>query len=252
MDINQVGSRGTMVTYHDLVDTEFCCTSNIYIIGNGSEQVVIDTFLGPEILARTFRAMTQDPADVRTVINTHSDWDHIWGNSLFSNAVFVAHEKFPSLVEYPGSEAFEELKAYAMGPVKVLLPDITFDSRLYMPGLGLELFASPGHTADSITVYDEKDRILIAGDNCELPIPSYINPFLLEKHLASLKGYLKYDFEFIVPGHGPLMTREDLMGNIQYLEDILEGDPDRLKRYEIGASKLSHLTNLEMLESSSD
>lgn len=248
MDINQVGSRGTMVTYQDLVDTEFSCTSNIYVINSGEHQVVIDTFLGPEIMARTWRELGRDPRDVTTVINTHSDWDHIWGNACFTEAVFLAHDKFSSLVEFPDSSSFQELKTYAMGTIEIRMPDLTFDSRVHLPAQGLKLFASPGHTADSISVYDEVDRILIVGDNCESPIPSYINPYLLDQHLATLRGYLNWEFEFIVPGHGPLMTRDDLLGNIEYLETILAGDPEKLRRYSEGPAKLTHLTNLAMLE----
>lgn len=248
MDIIQVGSRGTMVTYQDLVDTEFSCSSNIYIINAGEDQVVIDTFLGPDIMARTWRELARDPREVRTVVNTHSDWDHIWGNAYFTEATFLAHDKFSSLVVLPDSPSFQELKPYAMGTIKLRMPDLTFDSRLQLPALGLKLFASAGHTADSISVYDEVDRILIVGDNCEAPIPSYINPFLLEQHLATLRGYLTWDFAFIVPGHGPLMTRDDLLGNIEYLEAILEGDTGKLRQYSEGPAKLTHLTNLAILE----
>ncbi|UUM11515.1 MBL fold metallo-hydrolase [Proteiniclasticum sp. QWL-01] len=252
MDVKNVGSRGTMVTYQDLVDTEFGCTTNIYVIKGREGSIVIDTFLGEQIMAETMVTLERDPNSVWAVINTHSDWDHIWGNSLFRNAHVIAHDNFSDQVEFPDSPGFQELEKYAMGEVDIKLPDITFDSRLHLSGEGLELFHSPGHSVDSITIYDEKDRILIAGDNCEKPIPSYVNPFLLEEHLASLKQYLTYDFEAIIPGHGEMMTRTDLLTNIQYIQDLIEGDESKLKAYETGPCKMNHLTNQLYMESLKD
>lgn len=248
MDIRKVGSRGTMVTYQELADTEFACTSNIYVIEGEGELVVIDTFLGPQIMARTFQHLQLDPDQVRTVVNTHSDWDHIWGNSYFENARVIAHRYFTDLLDRADSPEFQELEKYAAGPIEIKDPDLTFDSRIRFPALGLELFHSPGHSADSISIYDEKDHILIVGDNCEWPIPSYVNGLLLEQHRASLRNYLTYEFEYIIPGHGEIMTREGLLENICYIEDLIEGDEEKLRSYETGAAKLIHLTNRMVME----
>ena len=252
MDMQKVGSRGTVVTYQELADTEFACTTNIYVISCNGQLVVIDTFLGPRIMAETFRELEADANKVKIVINTHSDWDHIWGNSYFENAIIVAHKSFEEHLKHTDAEEFQELEKYARGPIKIIHPSLTFDERIYFERLGLEVFYSPGHTGDSISIYDREDKILIVGDNCESPIPSYVNGLLLEEHLASLKNYLTYDFEFIVPGHGKMMTREDLVDNIQYIEDLIEGDADKLKFYEMGASKLIHLTNQLYMENSAE
>lgn len=250
MDMQKVGSRGTMVTYQELADTEFACTSNIYIISCSGEMVVIDTFLGPRIMADTFQELEANAKEVKIVINTHSDWDHIWGNSYFKNSMIVAHKNFAEYLMKTDTEEFQELEKYAEGPIEIIHPTLTFDKRIYFEKLGIEVFYSPGHTGDSISIYDTKDKILIVGDNCESPIPSYVNGLLLEEHLESLKNYLTYDFEFIIPGHGKMMTRQDLVDNIQYIEDLIEGDPDKLKFYEMGESKLIHLTNQLYMENS--
>lgn len=244
MDIKHIGTRGIVVNYDDLVDTDFSCTTNVYIINDPEMKVIIDTFLGPDIMAETFKALKLDPKDIKTVINTHSDWDHIWGNSLFSQAQTIAHTSFRELVNYPDTPEFVELRQYASGPVKVQEPSITFESNLRLPVPGLELFHTPGHTADSISIYDEKDRVLIVGDNCEAPIPSYVNANLLEEHRDSLIRYLDYDFDFIVPGHGAVMTRKELLVNIQYLTDLIEGDEMALSKYLAGEFRMNHLTNL--------
>lgn len=244
MDIKHIGSRGIIVNYNDLVDTDFSCTTNIYIINDPIARVIIDTFLGPDIMAETVKALTIDPVSIKKVINTHSDWDHIWGNSYFPQAEIIAHARFPELVDYPDSPDFVELKKYARGPIKIVESALTFDSKIALPGIGLEIFYTPGHSVDSISVYDKKDHILIVGDNCEAPIPSYVDAFLLEQHLSSLVRYLDFDFEYIIPGHGEVMTRKDLLVNIQYLEDLIRGDEADLAQYLDGEFKMNHLTNL--------
>lgn len=244
MEIKHIGTRGIVVNYNDLVDTDFSCTTNIYIINDLQTKVIIDTFLGPDIMAETFKALTLDPAQINKVINTHSDWDHIWGNSYFPNAQIIAHQGFAEHVDYPESAEFVEIRKYAKGPIHIVEPSITFDSKLKLPRIGLEIFYTPGHSADSISVYDEKDHILIVGDNCEAPIPSYVDAFLLEEHLKSLIKYLEFDFEYIIPGHGAVMTRKDLLVNIQYLEDLISGEQAQLDKYLEGDFKMNHLTNL--------
>lgn len=248
MEIKHIGSRGIMVTYPDLLYTDFACTSNVYLINQPKEMVMVDTFLGPRIMEKTFHALELDAGEVTRVINTHSDWDHIWGNSYFNNADLICHTNYSDLVLDPDSEDLAELVRYARGNVVLSLPDLSFDSRLYLERLGLRIFYSPGHSADSISIYDERDRILISGDNCEKPIPSYVNGLLLEQHLATLVGYLELDFQFIIPGHGEIMTREDLLINIRYLEDLIAGDEAVLKRYEAEPFKINHLTNLMYMD----
>lgn len=245
MKIRNIGSRGIIVTYDDLLDTEFSCTSNIYIVKGEKEACVIDTFLGPKIMGTTLKEIGLASNDVKYVINTHSDWDHVWGNSHFSGAVVIAHEKL--LESKETGEDFEELLKFASGKIKLREPDITFDSKLDLKDIKLELFYTPGHTSDSISIYDPVDRVLIVGDNAENPIPSFIDPLLVEKHLRSLETYLEMDFEILIPGHGEIMTREELMLNITYLQDLLKNDPEELEKYNKGKTKFNHQINLNYL-----
>ena len=45
------------------------------------------------------------------------------------------------------------------------LPNLVFDGSLYFPEDGVRVFYTPGHTVDCISVFDEVDRVLNAGDN---------------------------------------------------------------------------------------
>ncbi len=247
MKITNLGTRGIMITYDDLVDTEYMCTSNIYIVKGETENVVIDTFLGPKIMKATLEKLGLSSDSFKKVINTHSDWDHIWGNSAFSKADIIGHTKLRKSVQESAKKDLEELEMYASGEIILKPPTITFDTKLNLPDLELELFSTPGHTEDSISIYDARDKILITGDNCEDPIPSFIDPFLLEEHLNSLQSYLAYDFEYIIPGHGEKMTRAELMLNIEYINDLIHYEDRDLKKYDTGKTKLNHNVNMTYL-----
>lgn len=248
MEIKQIGSRGIMITYQELLYTDYACTSNVYLIHQPGEMVMCDTFLGPKIMEETFVQLNLDAADVTRVINTHSDWDHIWGNSFFKGADLICHDKYSELVTQTDSDDFAEIARFARGNVVIAVPDLTFDSRLRLGRIGVDIFYSPGHSKDSISIYDERDRVLVTGDNCEKPIPSYVERMLLKEHLETLNEYLEMDFQYIIPGHGEIMTREDLLLNIQYLKDLIAGDEEVLKKYEAEPFKMNHLTNLMYMD----
>lgn len=248
MDITALGSRGYLVTFDELLDTEFDCTTNVYLMKDEAGNVLVDSFLGPDIMAKMVQALAEDPDKVRYVINTHSDWDHIWGNAYFKNALVIAHQYYPDRIKAEDEEASLDLKRYAMGEIADPHVDILFDYRISLPDLDLEVFYSPGHSDDSISVYDARDRILIVGDNCEYPIPSYVDRQLLEEHSRTLEHYLEYDFEFVVPGHGPILTRTEVKTNLEYIKDLIDKPWDELKKYEEAPYRFNHLINQAYFE----
>ena len=72
--------------------------------------------------------------------------------------------------------------------------------------LSLETHAA---TATDVQVYDPATRTLVAGDLVTLPVPFFDTacPWRWQEALGRLAAV---DFEKLVPGHGPLMTRTDL------------------------------------------
>src|SRR5215813_1686771 len=76
--------------------------------------VVCDTMLCPEDAAAMMQ-MVQGELTGREllVVNSHADWDHVWGNRYFTSehaAPIIAHEH--SLVRSQSRESREELEEY--------------------------------------------------------------------------------------------------------------------------------------------
>jgi glyoxylase-like metal-dependent hydrolase (beta-lactamase superfamily II) len=94
------------------------------------------------------------------------------------------------------------------GHTKKVLSNTLIEDRLMLPEDELEIFYSPGHTADSISVYDHHDKVLYVGDNIETPMPEIYDS--KEHCMASLRKYLEYDFTYCISGHNGNVTRADI------------------------------------------
>jgi glyoxylase-like metal-dependent hydrolase (beta-lactamase superfamily II) len=116
-------------------------------------------------------------------VNTHADWDHAWGNHVFAGPA-AAHPApilatlgcAERLRSEQGRRKLAQLRADEPGrfdDVALTPPTVLFDRRLAIDGgdLTLELFATPGHRSDHISVYIPEIRTLLPGDAAELPFP---------------------------------------------------------------------------------
>ena len=117
------------------------------------------------------------------VINTHADWDHAWGNHVFAgtnsaaSAPIIASQQCAKRLRDPVMR--EELTSMCketpgrFDDVRLTPPTLLFDQQFIIDGgdLTLELFATPGHTADHIAIYLPEIRMLLGGDAAELPFP---------------------------------------------------------------------------------
>jgi glyoxylase-like metal-dependent hydrolase (beta-lactamase superfamily II) len=94
------------------------------------------------------------------------------------------------------------------GHTKKVLPNTLIEDCMVLPEDGLEIFYSPGHTADSISVYDRLDKMLYVGDNIETPMPEIYDS--KEHCMESLRKYLEYDFTYCISGHNGNVKRADI------------------------------------------
>ncbi|OQY16495.1 MAG: hypothetical protein B6I35_15795 [Anaerolineaceae bacterium 4572_32.2] len=193
---------------------------------------------------------------VRYVILTHYHADHTYGAYLFPQADIVAHARCQELLVEVGMPALEAVKADepALDEVTLRLPDITFDDEemvIQLAGKVLRLIHVPGHTADSVAVYIENDRILFAADTL-MPVPSIVDGDI-EALGRSLQKMAELPVDNLVQGHGETMLRGEVQGAIQsslnYLNTIEElvakavkqGKKDELRENSIESCGLSRI-----------
>ena len=175
---------------------------NMGLIFGNRHNFVIDTGLGSGSVAPLLKHLEGNKKPI-VVINTHSDWDHIWGNWVFKDSIIISHIKCHELMEKHWDEAVRELAQRIDGEVYKCLPNMVFNDSLCFPDDGIEIFYSPGHTIGDISVYDVKDKVLYAGDNigdtADAIVP-YINTDI-ETFKGLITLYKKFDFDICISGH---------------------------------------------------
>ncbi len=176
------------------------------------------------------------------VFNTHSDYDHHWGNCYFSPCTIISHAECRENIIKNGANDLKQYREHMRGRVTLTRPNLVFTDRLRFPEEGVEFFWSPGHTTDSASCIDHVDQILIAGDNIESPIP-YLRGPNFEQYGTTLRGYMDLRPRYIVTGHDNIQTDLNLLrSNLRYITAFSEWKVDITRLPE--QSIATHLNNL--------
>ncbi len=159
------------------------------------------------------------------LIYTHGHGDHILGSAPFQGADVYAHaltpveieRLLPTLAKRAGTTTTQLASQIAW-------PTVTFRDELCLD-LGnreIQLFPTPGHSQDGISLYLPKEQLLIAGDSVVTGIVPAIgdgNSVVLE---ASLRKLQPLPIEVLVPGHGPVVYgREAVQDWLRWLPAYL-------------------------------
>lgn len=208
MIIQKIGTRSTLFTFGV---TEW--NLNIQLIEAEKYNYLIDTGLGSGSVLPIIQHIKNKRPIV--VINTHYHWDHVWGNWMFKDSLIVSHSLCREITERKWEEMISKNGRYISGEARMLLPNITFNRDLKFEEDGIRLVFTPGHTEDSISVLDEVDKVLNAGDNIgdtpEEIVPSLDCP--KEEYLRSLEIYENMSFLKCISGHNVVMG-SDVTGRI--------------------------------------
>lgn len=168
------------------------------------------------------------------VINTHWHYDHAEGNANMgeAGAIIVAHETVRVRLIGGG-----DVHGYYTSPApKIALPVVTFDEGLTFHLNGDEIDVihhGGGHTDGDAIVYWRKANVLHTGD---MYMKDLGWPFIdlgsggnVEHMLNTLSRMIALaDAEtVIIPGHGPLATRSDLIA----FRDMVEAGMKKVVAY---------------------
>jgi glyoxylase-like metal-dependent hydrolase (beta-lactamase superfamily II) len=161
---------------------------------------------------------------VKYVINSHFHADHTTGTCFFDGALVIGHARCRELLDKRGRESLERAKTASqeMQDATLVLPNILFDHGTLTLHLGrktFHLWATPGHSLDSIVCHVKEDNVLFAADTL-MPIPYFVDGSY-DDFLISLEGLRNKGFEHVVQGHGEIILRgeieEKIESDIEYL-----------------------------------
>ena len=187
-------------------------------IGDDGTFIVDDQFAPlTEKIQTAIRALTPNP--VRFVVNSHWHYDHSDGNENFgrAGALIVSQDRSRKRME---SRQVVSLSGTVQEPYAPEgLPKITFhDSmRFYYNGDLIDVIhLGPAHTDGDAVVFFRDTNVVHTGD----VFVRYGLPFIDNPNGGSIEGMIDFTWDIaglidddtiIIPGHGQLSTRADLL-----------------------------------------
>ena len=245
MQAKQISNRGFLFCF-DQSSSNFPQETNVYVIVSNTTVFVIDTHCGSDSMESIkFFIQSECPNHRIIVINTHYDWDHVLGNIAFSKEVIIAHNETYDHLAGNGfwDDMIHENRVSLDGDSTKCLPNMTFENTLNFPEDKVSLFHSPGHTFDSISVYDQSDQVLFVADNLELPLP-YLQDHRLDLYLNTLIYYETIDYKTLICTHNGVIESQVLEKTRDYIASILRGEQPKLSQSQLEL----HQNNLNMIE----
>lgn len=217
MEVIKYGKRTTIVTFDELVNYK----TSVFIIECPKRIYIIDTFCGTKSMNEVIKIITNNEDKQIIVINTHSHWDHVWGNSVFKDEIIISCKLTRKYIIENWDDEYSKNKINIQGEAIQTLPNLTFQGKISFEEDGIEIFQAPGHTKDSISIYDRIENTLIVGDNLEKPI-IYVENEDIQQYINTLKDYKKFENSKIFASHALGLNSADIDNTIDYLEGLRE------------------------------
>lgn len=206
MTAERIKNRGILFTYK-----EPGWDLHLYLIRGRKYNYLIDTGLG-SLCIEPVKEYLKEKGNETIVINTHYHWDHVWGNGSFQNCTIIAHKLCRDMIQANWGEMLQRNGKYCMGEVQIKLPDLVFNNELYFTEDRIRLFYTPGHTVDSISILDEEEKVLFAGDNIGDSEEDLLPSLYCEKEIYAdtLKKYKELEFDTCLSGHNVILNKDVL------------------------------------------
>ena len=179
---------------------------NVLVYPTNDGVILVDSKFEPmhdDIMAKV-KSLTDKP--VKYVILTHNHADHSGGAAKMSamGATVII--------------SADDLENMARAPNHAWLPEVGYSGRaqLHLGGKEVQLYEVRGHTKGDTLVYLPVERVVESGDLFatveELPyIVDYSSGGGWMDLSNEIDELLKLDFDLVVPGHGPPVTRQDVV-----------------------------------------
>lgn len=241
--------------------------SNAGLVCDGQASLLIDTLFDLPLTQRMLDAMrAANPAarKIDTLVNTHANGDHCYGNELVGQARIIsstasAKEMLgvtPSLMAalldgaddlgQAGQFLRKAFGEFEFGGITFTPPTETFDGRLDLQvgDRKVELLeVGPAHTRGDILVHVPGARTVFTGDILFIEGTPIMWEGPVANWIDACDKIVALDPEVVVPGHGPLTDTNGALTVRDYL--IYVRDETR-KRFDAGLSAREAVLDIEL------
>lgn len=225
--------------------------SNSGLIVGKHDSILVDTLFDLRLTQRMLDDMQAIlPGPIDTLVNTHHNGDHCFGNELLPQAEIIAHRacrdellKIPPAViaqllvafgDTPaGRYAQQCFKDFDFSNITLTPPTRVFDDRftLSIDDDPVELvYLGPAHTSGDIIVHYPKEQVVFTGDLLFHLCTPIIWEGTCAQWVAALDAILALDVAHIIPGHGPLADKAGVQLQKAYLLYIWDRSKELYER----------------------
>jgi glyoxylase-like metal-dependent hydrolase (beta-lactamase superfamily II) len=229
--------------------------SNAGLIESRGEALLVDTLFDLRLTRQMLDAMrraTPAAANIGTVVNTHANGDHCYGNQLVRGARIVASRACAEEMAHVTPRLLAQMVANAdsMGAagaffkrafgafefdgIELALPDRTFEGRLELRvgDKRIELLeVGPAHTRGDVLVHSPADRTVFTGDILFIGGTPIMWQGPVGNWIRACERIESLDVDHVVPGHGPVTDRRGARAVREYLTYVRD---EARKRFDAG------------------
>lgn len=216
--------------------------SNAGLVESAGATLLVDTLFDLHLTAEmldTMRRYVRAAEHIDTVVNTHANGDHCFGNALVASAEIVASRACALEMErLPPSRLADLMRAAPelgltgaflqriFGPfdfdgIELVLPTRTFDRSLELRVGGREVHlieVGPAHTEGDVVVHVPAEGVVFTGDILFHGGHPIVWAGPVSNWIAACDRVIELGASTVVPGHGPVTGPEALGGLKAYFQ----------------------------------
>jgi glyoxylase-like metal-dependent hydrolase (beta-lactamase superfamily II) len=212
--------------------------SNAGLVVSGERSLLVDTLFDLKLTREMLDTMAPVAGRIETVVNTHANGDHCWGNELVPEARVIASKECAAEMGMPPpatlaalSEGSPEMGALGkflsqiFGPfdfdgITVRMPDQTFEGELTLSVEGTDVHlieVGPAHTRGDVLIHVPSSGVVFTGDILFVGGHPIVWEGPIANWVAALDRILAMGVDTVVPGHGPVVGPEGVAEEREYL-----------------------------------
>lgn len=241
--------------------------NNAGLICDGDQTLLVDTLFDGTLtqeMLNTMRDAVPAAANIDTLVNTHANGDHCFGNGLVTGAEIIASKaSADEMEELPpqalaglmaaapnmgqtGQWMLDNFSAFDFTTASLKMPTRTFEKELKLKVGNKQvnlLEVGPAHTKGDVIVEVPQDRVVFTGDilfNNDTPI-IWEGP--IGNWIRACERILDMDVEVVVPGHGALTDKSGVARTRDYFVAL---ERETRKRYDAGLSIMDAAVDIKL------
>jgi cyclase len=248
--------------------------SNAGLVVDNGESLLVDTLfdlkLTAEMLEAMRRAQPKAAARIGTLVNTHSNGDHTFGNQLVPGAEIISSKACAEEMKHDnGAQRLAEMKRAAtpaseagaflteifapfdFNGIDGSMPTLVFEHELVrkVGNKTVRLIeVGPAHTRGDVLAYVPEDRVIFTGDMLFINGHPIIWAGPVGNWIKACQMMLDLDLEAVVPGHGPVTDKRGVTAVKDYLEYIAQ---EARQRFDAGMSVAEAAQDISLSDYSS-